>query len=469
MSEPPRVAGWVRVLDVLCVVLALVAAIVAVSGGFRVHFGALRVAVTTPLPLLGWALAFGVLRHLAAPRQPLYQELPRRMAAWARMPAVRTAAATVIGTRPAILFVGYAAVLMFGYAEGHPPLRHFDNELLNLPVRWDAGWYLQIVTDGYQYSPDRAELQQNIVFFPAYPMLVRVVGRLFGGNMISYVWAGMAISLAAFFGALVYLYAIARDALTEDTARCSVWFLATYPFALFFGAVYTESLFLLGTLGAFYHFSQRQYGRAALWGALVGLTRLNGSLLALPLFVLAIQMFRRPLRGPARAAQPDVKAFAAATAPIGGLVIYALFIWQTTGTPLAFVAGHGAWGRTYQGLGALVAQQYSIVAHAGLSGYVGTPGYDVLNALGALFAISTIYPVARRLGIAYALFMAVNILPALASGGLLSAGRLSAVLFPAFIWLASAAPTNHRAGWIASFAALQAYNAALFYTWRPLF
>jgi hypothetical protein len=43
------------------------------------------------------------------------------------------------------------------------------------------------------------------------------------------------------------------------------------------------------------------------------------------------------------------------------------------------------------------------------------------------------------------------------------------VLFPAFIWLATAIPASQRAGWIASFAALQAFGAALFYTWRPLF
>ena len=79
------------------------------------------------------------------------------------------------------------------------------------------------------------------------------------------------------------------------------------------------------------------------------------------------------------------------------------------------------------------------------------------------------WPVARRLGLAYGLFMLVNILPALASGGLLSAGRFSSVLFPAFIWLATAVPKTQRAGWIATFAAAQAFNAALFYTWRPLF
>jgi mannosyltransferase PIG-V len=461
MIEQLRVALWVRGLDALTVLLALLAAVIALSGGFRVHVGGMRVGVTTPLPLLFWSLAIGVVRHLAVPHEPLYREFPRRLRSWASLPGVRVATAAIVSTRPAILFIGYAAVFMFGYAEGHAPLRHFNNELLNLPVRWDAGWYLQIVTDGYHYSPEDAASQQNIVFFPAYPMLIRVVGRVLGGNMIGYVWGGMVLSLAAFFGALVYMHAVARDALGEDAARYSLWLLAAYPFALFFGAVYTESLFLLGTLGAFYHFSKQQFGRAALWGVLVGLTRLNGSMLSLPLALLAIQS--------ARPHQSNVKAFAAAAAPIAGLAIYAAFIWRTTGDPLAFLTGQLAWGRTYQGLGALVSTQYSIIAKTGLSGYVGTPGYDVLNAIGALFAIATIYPVARRVGFAYALFMAINILPAMANGGLLSAGRFSSVLFPAFIWLAAVIPLNHRAGWIASFAALQAYNAALFYTWRPLF
>lgn len=461
MSEQRPIAGWVRALDVICLLLALVAAIVAVSGGFRAHIGGLRLAVTSPLPLLVWCIAVAVVRHLAAPQQPLYRELPDRLAAWSRLPAIRCAAATMIGTRPAVLVVGYLAVFMFGFANGRAPLRHFNNELLNLPVRWDAGWYLQIVTDGYRYAPGDPLVQQNIVFFPAYPMITRYVGRLLGGDMTGYVAAGMVVSLASFFGALVYLYAFARERFGEETAQYSLWFLAAYPFAIFFGALYTESLFLLGTIGAFHHFSKRQFGRAACWGLLVGLTRLNGSLLILPLGVLAL--------GSARSARLNVKALAAAAAPGAGLLVYALFIWRLTGDPLAFATSQVAWGRTYQGLGTLVAHQYAILANAGLDGYVGTPGYDVLNAIGALFAIATVWPVARRLGLACGLFMLINILPALASGGLLSAGRFSSVLFPAFIWLASAVPSNHRAGWFATFAALQAFNAALFYTWRPLF
>ena len=65
------------------------------SGGFRAHAGSLRIGVTSPLPLLLWSVAIGVVRHLAAPQQPLYREFPARVAAWARLPAVRTAAAVV--------------------------------------------------------------------------------------------------------------------------------------------------------------------------------------------------------------------------------------------------------------------------------------------------------------------------------------------------------------------------------------
>src|SRR6266481_1671687 len=143
MIDQLRVARWVRGLDALTVLLALLAAVIALSGGFRVHVGGMRVGVTTPLPLLFWSLAIGVARHLAVPHEPLYREFPRRLSSWARLPSVRVATAAIVSTRPAILFVGYAAVFMFGYAEGHAPLRHFNNELLNLPVRWGAGWYLQ--------------------------------------------------------------------------------------------------------------------------------------------------------------------------------------------------------------------------------------------------------------------------------------------------------------------------------------
>jgi hypothetical protein len=484
LARPPESSSlprWARVLDGLCLLLAAMAMTVAMSGGFRGHVGSLRIGVTTPYPLLLWALLLSIGRHLAAPQNPVYREFPHRVVAWWNEPAVRAAARVVAGTRPAIFVIGYLAVLMFGYSEGRAPLRHFNNELLNLPVRWDAGWYLEIVTHGYHFAPDRADLQQNIVFFPAYPMLTRGVGRLLGGHMTGYVLAGTAISLAAFWGALTYLYSFTKSVLGDEKASWALWLLAAYPFALFFGAVYTESLFLLGVVGSFHHFTKQQFGRAAFWGLVVGLTRVNGALLSIPLSILAISAWlpagligRSGVRAEwnprlSNDRQTLARAFAAAAMPVVGLLIYAAAVWRLTGDPLAWAKGHAAWGRTYEGLTALVMQQYAMVAGLGLSGYVGAPGYDALNAIGALFAVATVWPVARRIGLAYAVFMLTNILPALSAGGLLSAGRFSSVLFPAFVWLADAIPPAQRVGWIASFAALQAFNAALYYTWRPLF
>ena len=96
-------------------------------------------------------------------------------------------------------------------------------------------------------------------------------------------------------------------------------------------------------------------------------------------------------------------------------------------------------------------------------------GYDADFFSRWFRGFATAWPVARRLGLAYSVFILINILPPLAMGGLLSAGRFSSVLFPSFLWFAGVVPPQQRSGWIATFAAVQALNAALFYTWRPLF
>ena len=63
----------------------------------------------------------------------------------------------------------------------------------------------------------------------------------------------------------------------------------------------------------------------------------------------------------------------------------------------------------------------------------------------------------------------VNVLPPIAAGGLLSMGRVTSVLFPAFLWLGSAVPVRHRSAWVMFFAALQGFVAVMFFTWRPLY
>ncbi len=471
----------------MCFALVLIALIVYGSGGFRERLFGIRIALTSPGRMLLWALALGIVRHVWVRRRPIYADLPRRLVtAWHTL-AVRTAITAFVGTRPAILFVGYIAVFMIGFPNGQVPWRVSENEFGNLPARWDVGWYLGIASSGYSYSFHGQEAgdQQSIVFFPAGPIVMRVAGRLIGASSTDYmlyVWGGTLASLGAFLWALVYLFRFARDILDDaDQAGLAVWLLATYPFALWFGTPYTESLFLLGAVGAFYHARRGDLWKSGAWGLLVGLSRPNGCFLSVPLAILALEPYLPAWLAGGRRARPDedaverqlsrplVARIAAAAMPGVGMLIYSAYVWQLTTDPLAWAKGHVAWGRSYQGLSILVTERYAWLENAGLYRYTSEASNDLLQLMGVVFVLVATWPVARRIGLACAVFVLINMLPPLAAGGLLSAGRFSSVLFPAFVWLASALPMRQRSAWLTSFMALQALNAVLFFTWREMF
>ncbi len=73
-------------VDLLCVGLVFLAAVAAVSGGFRFHVAGVRISATSPYHVLLWAIVIGVIRHVVAPAVPIYRDLPRRHAAWKRSP-----------------------------------------------------------------------------------------------------------------------------------------------------------------------------------------------------------------------------------------------------------------------------------------------------------------------------------------------------------------------------------------------
>ena len=127
------------------------------------------------------------------------------------------------------------------------------------------------------------------------------------------------------------------------------------------------------------------------------------------------------------------------------MLLYCAFVWYLTGDPLSWAEGHVAWGRSYQGLSILVTERYQFLSQAGLYAYTSQWSNDLIQLLGVLFVLVPVWPVARRLGLAYAVFILINILPPLAAGGLLSAGRFSSVLFPAFICVRRRSFTNATA------------------------
>jgi hypothetical protein len=404
--------------------------------------------------------------------------LPQRVvagiAAWWRHPDTRTLLPIHLSTRLGVIIVGFLAVILIGFPpEATKRWRIYSNDLLDLPARWDAGWYLGIVTDGYHYDPNaRADYQQNIAFFPAFPMSVRYVSVLFGRQPL---WTGVGISVVAFYLALVYLLRLARSELgDEDQAVAAVTLIAVYPFAVFFSAAYTEGLFLLTLVGAVYHFRENQLWRSAFWGFICGLTRPPGCFLSVVLGLMAIAPMWdaarwRPIVPPPSGWSPIAHRLLAASAPGLGMLTFSAFIYRLTGNPFQWTMQNVAWGRVYKGLDEIVGDRVMFVFNNGFYSYASTQTIDLFYSLAVILCLAAVWPVYRRFGLPYAVFIVLNVLPPMSAGGMLSMGRVTSVLFPVFLWMGGAIPARHRTAWITVFALLQGFVAVMFFTWRPLY
>ncbi len=455
----------VRALDALSIVLFLLAFVIQVGGGFRLRVGDLRLSFLSSLPPMALGFALLIARHWRWPRPNVLSRLAcvhRRLTSsvgWQETWGI------FVATRVAVLVVGLLAVYAIGYPDEVPNFRVSDSEALNLPARWDAGWYLNIATGGYRWDRHHEEKRQNIAFFPGYPVAIYLLGRFFGGSIMAHVTAAVLLSHAAFLWALIYLHRLSRDLCGDGhRARDVILLIATYPFAVFYGAIYTESIFLLGAVGAIYEFNARRWGRAAAWGLIVGLTRPNGFMLALTLaaFGLAQRIWTRrdsSVRG-------RLAALAAVAAPVLGVALYSIYIGALTGHPLQWSAQHAAWGRTFTGATPFV-KSARFAAEYGFEHYARNSPFELMNGVAAAFALAAAIPVTMRLGIPYAVFLLSNVVPPLLVGGFMSIGRVTATMFPIFMWMAIGQSTRTTVVVAIAFAMLQALAAALFYTWRP--
>ena len=124
-------------------------------------------------------------------------------------------------------------------------------------------------------------------------------------------------------------------------ARNALFYLAFYPYALFFFAGYSESLFLLLCLAIFF-FLQRgnslDWWFAGFFGFLAALTRAAGITLVVPFLVVWIQRFWLHRRDqPAQSSwQQKVNALIPIALIPGGTGVYMLYLGYAKGNPLAF-------------------------------------------------------------------------------------------------------------------------------------
>ena len=338
------------------------------------------------------------------------------------IPAITTVLTAFIVTRLAIFGVIALSLVTVGIDRGLPMPRNAPPLLAGL-LRWDSQHYAYIAEHGY----DRV----RTAFFPLYPLLVKGLSLVIGNVFV----AGVVLSNVALLAALGYLYALTRTIHGDAAARRALLYLAGAPAAVFFSAMYTESLFIALAAATLYHARKGHWARAACAGALAAATRNTGLILATVIVLEALRQegvslrlwrpFWTSLRTQWRRLGAVWSGFAAAAVVPCGLLVYMLYLRQAFGDPLAFVHAEAGWGK-----------------HVSLSNWLRLmPGQ--LNVPVTIDLLVTVAFIPLVIGAAYqmrtaAVFVVLTFVAPLSSGlGVEGMTRYTLMLVPCFVLLGS--------------------------------
>ncbi len=370
----------------------------------------------------------------------------------------------VVAIRVATAFVAFHANVTFPLARPEQfTLLADTNHFWDTFARNDSGWYYGIASRGYRFVDGG---RSNLAFFPAYPWLMGVVGRLLGGGQADFYYAGIVVSWLGSVLGIGAVYALARTWLDGDRAWHAALLTYVFPFAFFFGVVYSEALFALALALALVGLERRHWWLAVAAGAVMTATRVNG-VMAVPALVLV------GWHAAGRDGASRVRGALAGAAATAGIAAYSLFNWRVAGHPFEWYDAITRWG--YHP-GATMAGNPLVIFVSNLLtrpyGYLvdeQAAPYDVLNGLFPVLMVVALPWIWRRLGAGYAVLIAANLALPLSSGQFEGLGRYCAVLFPFQIWLAMVTPSAYLPLVYTAYGVLYGLALTMFTTLHAIF
>ena len=378
------------------------------------------------------AAAVFAVRACFAPRSPVLEfppEQPRRTLLWC--------AAAAIGSRAALALIAWALRSQLGaeYSTGFEATWS----------QWDGPHYLDIARYGYtsDLSVNGGEQHWFIVFYPLYPALIALLKWLPGAEIT----AATLISWGCLVGACYVIYRLAEMDHGPDEGRRAVRYLLVFPAAVFLGAAYTESLFLLLSAASLYAMRRGRWALAGATGLLAALTRNLGVLLAVPFLVELLDQLGA-LRQPNLLRTKDFWRAFARRAPWVvlfplGLAIYLLVNYIAYGDPLMFLQIQKEhWSQQMQPFWQTVLTTFRC-ALAGSGQPDNTRAFLWIPQLVGMIALLAALPaLTRRLRASIACYLVVYIFVMLSPSWLLSFHRYAMGAVP--LLLALAAVTRKR-------------------------
>ncbi len=210
--------------------------------------------------------------------------------------------------------------------------------------QWDCGWYMSIVTYGYDLQPRLESGQANWAFFPLYPLAVRLMRYLLGEPVA----AGLAVSVIAFGGFALLSTVYLRETRPRSDRRAWLVFIVVLPYSLYYFLPYTESLHLLLATAALLMLRRRRpLGSAMVLGLFTAVR--PTAVLLVP--ALVIERLRHGLGGfrPGLTVSQRIEVLADVALPIAlaplGVAAFMVLLWHVVGDPLAFRHVQTSWNR----------------------------------------------------------------------------------------------------------------------------
>ncbi len=349
----------------------------------------------------------------------------------------RTLLAAIVISRAVVLLAAFVAEQIVTV---NPRLTSGDGSpILRSLTAWDGWWYLGIARDGYHAAP-LVDGYHDYAFLPLWPALIR---------LLSWPWPSLAGPIAVvlanvlFVAGLFILVRLGEKVVGPERAVAGAAILAIFPFSAVFSMAYAESLFLCLSTGAFLAAERDRRALAGILVALAAMTRLQGAVLALPVWLVLFLHDGRRLR----ASQAWLLLGPlAALAILGGVTLIA-------GGPQAYGSAQAAWGRV--GVGG-AAPGESLGSLLSLLNVV-----QLVTLLGAVFLLVFVRP--DRIPLPYAAVSVLSLGLVFASGSLESIGRHVMSAFPNVWLLAGRRARWFRVAWpIGSVALLFVLSTAMF-------
>lgn len=216
------------------------------------------------------------------------------------------------------------------------PIPYGEDSLLLRFAAWDGGQFMSIMEEGYQYDPAR---MSNIVLFPGYPLLARIVQWSTG---LSAVASLLIVSHFCLLAALIVYHRLIQFRFGQDRAAdVCVATLAAIPTTFFWRMAYSEPPFVLLQV-LFLYGIQRKWSceKLAIVVGLASSLRLVGVAMLVPLVMEFAQQRK------AGGTRIDVATFGRLSVcgmlGVSGLVCFMLFQWIRFGDLCVFVRGQAA-------------------------------------------------------------------------------------------------------------------------------